>query len=73
MVKKIIKKVSKKEEKVVMPLQATDEELAEAKEKASAEKEARRKMLLDLQATCDREHIHSLSDIEFKLAELDRQ
>ena len=37
------------------------------------EKEARRKMLLDLQATCDREHIHSLSDIEFKLVELDRQ
>jgi hypothetical protein len=48
-------------------------EAPEVSSDISEAKETRRKFLLDLQATLDRERIHSLSDIEFKLAELDRQ
>lgn len=36
------------------------------------EKEKRRKMLLELQATCARERITGLSDIERKLEELEK-
>ena len=68
MVKRILKKSKKK---------ALSEEIIEDVKPPEAildpEKEERRKFLLKLQEDCAREQIHSLSDIEFKLAELDRQ
>ena len=68
----MVKKTTKKEKKIETPLQPTDEENAIVETKRLAEKEARRKMLLDLQATCARERITRLSDIERKLEELDK-
>ena len=67
-------KIKRGRPKKVLPAVETVESvnLAIVPEVINKEKEARRKMLLELQATCARERITGLSDIERKLEELDR-